>query len=158
VSREFSEELDRSLVFETSQTGAIVVGDEGVEVGPHRLDDVVERQFEAAAQLENQGFFPGGDRGDQAMRAGRAVGDVAAGFPARDGAGMMPSSRASAAREAVLCSVYVHPAARHKSTLLSSFFLTIGRHQLLAQPADGLPQPPHRANLPGRNTFAGMSK
>jgi hypothetical protein len=33
VSREFSEELGRSLIFETSQTGAIVVGDEGVEVG-----------------------------------------------------------------------------------------------------------------------------
>jgi ABC-type sugar transport system substrate-binding protein len=33
VSREFSEELGRSLIVETSQTGAIVVGDEGVEVG-----------------------------------------------------------------------------------------------------------------------------
>jgi hypothetical protein len=33
VSREFSEELGRSLVVETSQTGAIVVGDEGVEGG-----------------------------------------------------------------------------------------------------------------------------
>ncbi len=33
VSREFSEELGRSVVVETSQTGAIVVGDEGVEVG-----------------------------------------------------------------------------------------------------------------------------
>jgi hypothetical protein len=33
VSREFSEELGRSLVVETSQTGAIVVGDEGEEVG-----------------------------------------------------------------------------------------------------------------------------
>ena len=33
MSREFSEEVGRSLVVETSQTGAIVVGDEGVEVG-----------------------------------------------------------------------------------------------------------------------------
>ena len=33
VSREFSEEIGRSLVVKTSQTGAIVVGDEGVEVG-----------------------------------------------------------------------------------------------------------------------------
>ncbi|HEX3520876.1 MAG TPA: hypothetical protein VHT52_02180, partial [Stellaceae bacterium] len=33
VSREFSEEFGRSLIVETSQTGAIVVGDEGVEIG-----------------------------------------------------------------------------------------------------------------------------
>jgi hypothetical protein len=31
--RKFSEEVGRSLIVETSQTGAIVVGDEGVEVG-----------------------------------------------------------------------------------------------------------------------------
>jgi hypothetical protein len=33
VSREFSEELGGCLVVEASQAGAIVVGDEGVEVG-----------------------------------------------------------------------------------------------------------------------------
>jgi hypothetical protein len=33
VAREFSEEFGRSLIVETSQTGAIVVGDEGVEIG-----------------------------------------------------------------------------------------------------------------------------
>ena len=33
VSREFSEELGGCLVIETSQAGAIVIGDEGVEVG-----------------------------------------------------------------------------------------------------------------------------
>src|ERR1700738_950827 len=33
MSRKFSKELGRSLVVETSQTGAIVVGDEGVEAG-----------------------------------------------------------------------------------------------------------------------------
>ena len=33
VSRKFSKELGRSRVVETSQTGAIVVGDEGVETG-----------------------------------------------------------------------------------------------------------------------------
>jgi hypothetical protein len=73
-----------------------------VEAAPHRFDDVVERQYEAAAQLEDQGFFPGGDRGGQAMRASRAVGDVAAGSPARHGARMNASSRASAASEAAL--------------------------------------------------------
>lgn len=57
-----------------------------VEAAPHRLDDVVERQHEAAAELDDQGFFPGSDRSGQAMWAGRAVGDVAAGFPARHGA------------------------------------------------------------------------
>jgi hypothetical protein len=60
----------------------------GVEAAPHRLDNVVERQHEAAAQLDDQGLSPGGDRGGQAMRAGRAVGDVAAGFPARHGTRM----------------------------------------------------------------------
>ena len=30
----------------------------GIEAAPHRLDDVVERQGEAAAQLDHQGFFP----------------------------------------------------------------------------------------------------
>jgi hypothetical protein len=33
MSRKFSKELGRSLVVEASQTGAIVVGDEGVEAG-----------------------------------------------------------------------------------------------------------------------------
>ena len=33
MSRKFSKELGRSLVVETSETGAIVVGDEGVEAG-----------------------------------------------------------------------------------------------------------------------------
>jgi hypothetical protein len=33
MSRKFSKELGRSLAVETSQTGAIVAGDEGVEAG-----------------------------------------------------------------------------------------------------------------------------
>ncbi len=53
---------------------------------PHRLDDVVERQGEAAAQLDHQGFFPLRHRRAQPVRPGRAVGDVVAGFPPGDGA------------------------------------------------------------------------
>jgi len=49
-----------------------------------------KRQREAAPQLEDQAFFPCRDRGGQAMRAGRAVGGVLAGFPARHGARMDP--------------------------------------------------------------------
>jgi hypothetical protein len=60
----------------------------GVEAAPHRLDDVVERQRQALAQLDDQGFFPLADRSSQPMRAGRPVGDVGAGFPARHGARM----------------------------------------------------------------------
>jgi len=60
----------------------------GLRQAPHRLDDVVERQRQAAAQLDDQGFFPLADRGGQPMRAGRAVGDIGAGFPARHGARM----------------------------------------------------------------------
>jgi hypothetical protein len=62
----------------------------GVEAAPHRLDDVVERQGEAAPQFDDQAFFPLTDRGGQAMRAGRAVGDVLAGSPARHSARMDP--------------------------------------------------------------------
>jgi hypothetical protein len=60
----------------------------GVEAAPHRLDDAVERQRQAAPQLDDQGFFPLTDRGGQPMRAGRPAGNIAAGFPARDGARM----------------------------------------------------------------------
>src|SRR5215469_11987264 len=62
----------------------------GVEAAAHRLDDVIERQGKATAQLDDQAFFPWADRGGQSMRAGRAVGDVLAGFPARHGARMDP--------------------------------------------------------------------
>jgi len=62
----------------------------GIEAAAHRLDDVIERQGKATAQLDDQAFFPWADRGGQPMRAGRAVGDVLAGFPARHGASMDP--------------------------------------------------------------------
>ena len=58
----------------------------GVEAAPHRLEDVIERQGEAAPQLDDQSFFPFTDRGGQAMRAGRAIAHVVAAFPARHGA------------------------------------------------------------------------
>ena len=58
----------------------------GIDAAPQRLGDVVERQGEGAAQLDDQGFFPGRQAGVEAVRPGRAVGDVLAGFPARDGA------------------------------------------------------------------------
>jgi len=60
----------------------------GVEAAPHRLDDVIKRQRQAAAQFEDQGLFPIADRRRHAMRAGRTVDDIGAGFPARHGAGM----------------------------------------------------------------------
>jgi hypothetical protein len=58
----------------------------GIDAAPHRLGDVVERQGEAAAQLDNQGFLPFRQTGVEAVRPGRAVGAVMAGFPARHGA------------------------------------------------------------------------
>ena len=58
----------------------------GVHAAPHRLEDVVERQGQAAAQLEDQGFLPWADRGGQPMRSGRTIDHVRAGFPARHGA------------------------------------------------------------------------
>ncbi len=60
----------------------------GVEAAPHHFDDVVERQGETAAQLDDQAFFPFTDRGGQAMRAGRTVGDILTDLPACHGAGM----------------------------------------------------------------------
>ena len=59
-----------------------------VKAAPHRLDDVVERQRQAAAQLEDQGFFPSVIV--VARRCGRVERSATslAGFPARDGAGM----------------------------------------------------------------------
>ena len=60
----------------------------GIDAAPHRLGDVVERQGEAAAQLDDQGFFPWRQAGVEAMWAGRAVGDILAGAPARHGAAM----------------------------------------------------------------------
>ena len=59
-----------------------------IDAAPHRLDDVVERQGKAAAQLDNQGFFPLGQRGGQPMRAGRAIDHILTVFPARYGAAM----------------------------------------------------------------------
>jgi hypothetical protein len=59
-----------------------------VDAAAHRLDEVVERQSEAAPRFDDQRFLPVGDRGRQAMRAGRAVGDVLARPPARHGAAM----------------------------------------------------------------------
>ena len=74
-----------------------------VDAAPHRLDDVVERQRQAAAQLEDQGFFPIADRGGQPMRPGRAIGDLWRAFQRATVRGWMPSSRANTALEAVLC-------------------------------------------------------
>ena len=68
-----------------------------VDAAPRRLGDVVERQGEAAAQLDNQGFFPWRQAGVEAMWAGRAM---ATSWRARQRATVrlwMPSSRASAA-------------------------------------------------------------
>src|SRR5882757_3392864 len=45
----------------------------------------IERQGEAAAKLDDEGFFAGGHRRGQAMPAGRAIEHVLAGFPARHG-------------------------------------------------------------------------
>ncbi len=58
----------------------------GVDAAPHRLDDVVERQSEAAPQLDHQGFFPIGQGGAQPMRAGRSIDEVLTALPARHGA------------------------------------------------------------------------
>ena len=57
-----------------------------IEAASHRLDDVVERQGEAAAQLDHQGFFPFPQRGVQPVRPGGAVGHLLAGFPPGHGA------------------------------------------------------------------------
>jgi hypothetical protein len=75
----------------------------GVDAALHRLDDVVERQGEAAAQLDDQAFFPFGHRGGQAMWTGRSIDHVLTVFPARATVRLwMPNSRASALVEAVL--------------------------------------------------------
>ena len=58
----------------------------GVDAAPHRLDDVVERQSEAAPQLDHQGFFPISQGGAQPMRAGRSIDEVLTALPARHGA------------------------------------------------------------------------
>ncbi len=69
----------------------------GIDAAPHRLGDVVERQGEAAAQFDDQGFFPWRQAGVEAMRAGRAVGDIVAARQRATVRLWMPSSRASAA-------------------------------------------------------------
>jgi len=62
----------------------------GVDASPHRLDDVVERQRQAAAQFDDQGFFPFSHRGGQAMRPGGSIDDLLAALPSRHGARMNP--------------------------------------------------------------------
>ena len=57
----------------------------GIEAAPHRLGDVVERQGEAAAQLNDQGFFPIRHHRGQPMRTGRAVEELGARLPPRHG-------------------------------------------------------------------------
>ena len=57
----------------------------GIEAAPHRLGDVVERQGEAAAQLDDQGFFPIRHHRGQPMRTGRAVEELGARLPPRHG-------------------------------------------------------------------------
>jgi hypothetical protein len=57
----------------------------GIDAAPHRLGDVVERQGEAAAQLDDQSFFPIRHRGGQPMRAGQAIEHLVALLPARHG-------------------------------------------------------------------------
>ncbi|NHH97571.1 hypothetical protein DYY66_1223 [Candidatus Nitrosotalea sp. FS] len=58
-----------------------------VETAAHRLDDVVEREREGAAQFETQRDLPIGHRGGQPMRHMRAVMHLAAATPAGNGAG-----------------------------------------------------------------------
>ncbi len=58
----------------------------GVDTAPHRLDDVIKRQGEAAAQLDRQGFFPLRHGSVRPVRPGRAVGHLRAGFPPRHSA------------------------------------------------------------------------
>ena len=68
-----------------------------VEAAPHRLDDVVERQDEAAAQLDDLiGVARRCGRVERSATSGRA-------FQRATVRGWIPSSRASAACEAVLC-------------------------------------------------------
>ena len=57
----------------------------GIDAAPHRLGDVVERQGEAAAQLDDQGFFPIRHHRGQPMRTGRAVDELGARLPPRHG-------------------------------------------------------------------------
>ena len=74
----------------------------------HRLDEVVERQRQAAAQLDDQAFFPFvpfAQGGGQAVRADGLIDDLPARLPTRPGAAVMPSARASAALLAWLFSI-----------------------------------------------------
>ena len=59
-----------------------------IDAAPHRFDDVVERQGKAAAQLDDQAFFPLGHRRGQPMRTGRAIDHILTVFPAGYGAAM----------------------------------------------------------------------
>jgi hypothetical protein len=58
----------------------------GVDAAAHGLDDIVEGKGQRAAQFEDEGFFPIARGGGEPMRHMRAVDDLAAPFPARDGA------------------------------------------------------------------------
>ena len=58
----------------------------GVDTAPHCFDDVVERQRQAAAQLDDQAFFPFGHRRGQPVRAGGSIDDLPARLPTRHGA------------------------------------------------------------------------
>ena len=59
-----------------------------IDAAPHRFDDVVERQGKAAAQLDDQAFFPLGHRRGQPMRTGRAIDHILTVFPAGYGSAM----------------------------------------------------------------------
>lgn len=71
------------VAFEAAVNGA--AGEGWIEASAHGLNDVIERQGEAAAQLDDQIFLALGDRGADAVRAMRSVGCIGAGFPASHG-------------------------------------------------------------------------
>lgn len=56
-----------------------------VEAAAHGLDDVVERQIEAGAQLDEHALLERAEADGEAMRGVRAIGDAGARYPAADG-------------------------------------------------------------------------
>jgi len=74
-----------------------------VDATPHGFADVIERQGEAAAQLDDEGFFAGGHRRGQAMRQVERSSTSWRAFQRATVRLWMPSSRARALFEAALC-------------------------------------------------------